>query len=101
MSTISGQHASHGPRGVKIVLHKVSDRDEVVVPPRRGHPVDRSAERGVQLLWQPVVRSPWHNPFKCGVDGTRDQVIQSYAKQLEDNAELQHKFASLIGKKLQ
>ena len=44
--------------------------------------------------------SIWGNPFKIGVDGTREEVIQKYAEYYRNNSELQKRIHELRGQRL-
>lgn len=44
--------------------------------------------------------SMWGNPFKIGVDGDRDTVMQMYENQIQRSPELQAKIPELRGKDL-
>jgi hypothetical protein len=44
--------------------------------------------------------SIWGNPFKIGIDGSRDEVILKYEKYLQNNPDLLKKLPSLKGKTL-
>jgi hypothetical protein len=44
--------------------------------------------------------SKWGNPYKIGVDGTREQVIEKYRKYLLDNNSLMNSLPELVGKRL-
>ncbi len=45
-------------------------------------------------------KSKWANPFKIGVDGSREQVIQKYIDWLSNNQELLSQLHELKGKRL-
>lgn len=45
-------------------------------------------------------QSIWHNPFKIGVDGTREIVIDKYIKYLATQPELLNLLPDLKGKRL-
>jgi hypothetical protein len=44
--------------------------------------------------------SMWGNPFKIGVDGTREEVIQKYEEYVRNNPELISALPELKGKTL-
>ena len=44
--------------------------------------------------------SKWGNPFRIGIDGTRDEVIQKYLEWLLNQPELMDQLSELQGKRL-
>lgn len=45
-------------------------------------------------------QSPWHNPFRIGPDGTREEVIRKHSEYLQTQPELLARVEELRGKRL-
>jgi hypothetical protein len=56
--------------------------------------IGRQVNQGGWILPQ----SKWHNPYKVGVDGTREQVIAKFEKYLLGNEKLMKSLPELKGK---
>lgn len=48
----------------------------------------------------PYGNSKWHNPFKIGIDGDRDAVIDKYERYIKSKPELINSLHELKGKNL-
>lgn len=44
--------------------------------------------------------SKWGNPFRIGIDGTREEVIRKYYRHLKDSSYLMNRIVTLRGKRL-
>ncbi len=47
-----------------------------------------------------LFRSIWHNPYKVGVDGTREECIEKYRQHITSSPELMALLPTLKGKRL-